>query len=175
MNQNSNRNSVREPSQLTQQIHLTDRLNVIKKHKWLIITLFLVTVSLVSIYSFTTSPVYMATTQLEIERPFLSEQSLESAMSREYRTIEDDFETQIHLLSNPDLVHEVIKNLDLKKEFDAIYGVDVEKAIFSTPPFAKSNSSENYQRTLTQKTQLRCKHQIVLLSWMRWRNGIGQI
>ncbi|GJQ59823.1 MAG: hypothetical protein SCALA701_26240 [Candidatus Scalindua sp.] len=93
----------------------------------------------------------MATTQLEIERPFLSEQSLESAMSREYRTIEDDFETQIHLLSNPDLVHEVIKNLDLKKEFDAIYGVDVEKAIFSTPPFAKSNSSEKLPENIDSK------------------------
>jgi uncharacterized protein involved in exopolysaccharide biosynthesis len=75
-------------------------------------------------------------------------------MSRVYRTSVDYFETQINLLSNPDLAQEVIKDLELWKDLEAIYGVDDEKAIFSSSPSVISESIENLPDTNDTKTPI---------------------
>ncbi len=142
MNQNSNINSYTS-SQLSQQIHLTDKINIIRKRKWLIIVLIFIAVSFVTIYNFTTSPVYLSTSQIEIERPFLSGQRIENAMSREIRPNDFYLETQINLLSNPDLAQEVIKDLELWKDLEIINCFDDMKTISSSTPSVISESNES--------------------------------
>ncbi len=131
-----------EINTVPQQIHLSDYLNVIRRRKWVIITFFLVLVSLVTFYSFRTVPVFKTTCQIEIERPFLSEQTIENALSKEYRIIDEYFETQIYLLSNPDLAQKTIEDLALWKDLEAIYDSNNGNAVLSSLPSVITENTE---------------------------------
>ncbi len=104
--------------------HLSDYFNVIRRYKWLIAIFVLIVVSCVTINSLRKESVYKATAQIEIEKPFLSEPSIENAMSREFKTVNEYFETQIYLLTNPDLAREVIEGMELWKDFVSLNDVD---------------------------------------------------
>lgn len=108
----------------SQQIQLADMIGVVRKRKWVVIIFFLVVVTIVTIHSFTRIPLYKATSQVLIERPFLSDQDLEKSMIRESRLSEEYYTTQIKLLSNRNLAHDVIGSLELWKDYESI-GIDV--------------------------------------------------
>jgi Uncharacterized protein involved in exopolysaccharide biosynthesis len=147
MNQDANTTS--------QQIHLSDYLDVIRRRKWVIITFFLVIVSVVTIYTAIIPSVYMSTSQIEIERPFLSDQNnIENALSKEYRSIDEYFGTQLYLLLNPGLAQKVIEDLGLQKDIEAIYGVDNEDEVSSNSPSIATESTEGLTDTNGTKTPI---------------------
>ena len=112
------------------QIHITDLFKVIRTHKWVVIIFFLIVVSVVTVHSFKQIPVYMATAQVLIERPFLSESDLEKSMIRENRPIDEYYTTQINLLRNSVLAKEVIEDLELWKDFKSL-DIDVTDLVTS--------------------------------------------
>ncbi len=63
-----NKNFSHDQSSFTQQMHLNDYLNIIRRRKWVIITFFLFVVFIVAMKTLSITPVYKATTQIIIER-----------------------------------------------------------------------------------------------------------
>ncbi len=133
------------------QIHFSDYLNIIRRRKWVIIIFFLVLVSLVTTYSYRTIPVFKTTCQIEIERPFLAEQTIESALLKEHKIIDEYFETQIYLLSNPDLAQKIIEDLELWKDLEAIYTSNEGNAVLSSLPSVITENSENLSNVTDAK------------------------
>jgi uncharacterized protein involved in exopolysaccharide biosynthesis/Mrp family chromosome partitioning ATPase len=119
-----------------------------------IITFFLVIVSVVTIYTAKNSSVYMSTSQIEIERPFLSDQNIENALSKEYRSINEYFGTQLYLLLNPDLAQKVIEDLKLQKDIEAIYGVGNADEGSSSSPSIATESTKDLTDTNNTKTPI---------------------
>ena len=101
--------------------HLLDYVLILRKHRWLILSFLLAVVTIVTIATFRTQPVYQATTRVYIDRennsilPF-------SSNGGQYDVSEDlgnYIETQSKILTSETLALQTIKslNLDQKPEF----------------------------------------------------------
>ena len=105
-----------EQMSLPQQVHLADYLDIIKRRKWVVIAFFVVVVGMVSTFSFMSTPVYKATTQIIIEPqsiPVLGMGDVVSKGSAE----QEYYQTQYNLLRGRELSRQVIQELALWKEF----------------------------------------------------------
>jgi succinoglycan biosynthesis transport protein ExoP len=94
---------------------LWDYLSVLRKHKWLISTVVLVVTSVVALYAFSLPPIYEASAVLELQpREYTFLEDNKGAIFHSY----DNFEytnTQIKLLSNPQLMRRVVVKLGLDR------------------------------------------------------------
>lgn len=104
-------------------LQLRDYLNIVSKHKWLILSTSLIITSLVALYMYRQPNIYEATLTLQIEqktKPLL--QSKEFVFSTQndaqYRN------TQLKLLENPRLMRQVALALDLPNNGDFLPGRD---------------------------------------------------
>lgn len=102
-----------------QDVHLIDYLNIIRKRKWLAIIFFLMVVSIIVAWSFHTTPIYKATTQISIENKdsLLSEMADVSTKIRAEYENRSYVQTQCKLLASRSLARDVINELELRKYF----------------------------------------------------------
>lgn len=94
------------------EVNLRDYWPVLFKHRWVVITSFLVVVTAVSIYSLTMIPVYRATTQVLIEKNNPNVLSVQELVVMDPAGT-DFYQTQYKILESRSLAQDVIKRLDL--------------------------------------------------------------
>ena len=100
----------------SEQIHLSDYLNILKKRKKVIIIFSAVLIGIVTTFSFLSTPVYKATSQIIIERQMYPVTRAEEVENTDIK--ENGFyQTQYNLLISRSLALKVIKDLQLWKEF----------------------------------------------------------
>ena len=102
-----------EPLEPVREAHLKDYYRILRKHRWLVAGLFLVTVFSVAIWSFVQTPVYQAsaTVLIEPEPPkFLNIQEVTpiGSPTQEY------YRTQYELMTSRPIVDKVIETLNLR-------------------------------------------------------------
>src|SRR5271157_2603879 len=91
--------------------HLYDYLLILRKHQWLILSFLLLVVTIVSIATFRTRPVYVATAKIEIDResptalPFQGTDTYDLMMEDE-----NYIETQSKILTSETLALQTIRN-----------------------------------------------------------------
>jgi len=105
-------------------INIHDYLRVILKHQWTILTVFSVIVVSVTIFSFTATPIYRATTRIIIEKENPKVVSIQEVMSVDSSGL-DYYQTQYKLIESRTVANEVIKRLNLEKseEFNPKPGI----------------------------------------------------
>ncbi|MCX5829784.1 MAG: polysaccharide biosynthesis tyrosine autokinase [Deltaproteobacteria bacterium] len=105
-------------------INIQDYIRVILKHQWTILTVFAVIVVSVTIFSFTATPIYRATTRIIIEKENPKVVSIQEVMSVDSSGL-DYYQTQYKILEGRGVANEVIKRLNLEKseEFNPRQGV----------------------------------------------------
>ncbi len=95
--------------------HLLDYLSVLRKHQWLIISFLLAVVTIVTIGTYRTQPVYDATTRIEVDRENSNVLPFPGA-DAEYDAFEDletYIETQSKVLTSETMAQLTIKSLNL--------------------------------------------------------------
>src|SRR5215469_15276782 len=95
--------------------HLYDYLVILRKHQWLILSFLLTVVTIVSIATFRTRPVYVAKATVEIERENTSMLPFQGADSYDYMMMDLDnyIETQAKVLTSETLALQTIRNSGL--------------------------------------------------------------
>jgi succinoglycan biosynthesis transport protein ExoP len=94
--------------------HLYDYLLILRKHQWLILSFTLAVVTIVSISTFRTKPVYMATARIEIDRentsilPFPGSDPYDLVMD-----MDNYIETQSKIVTSETLALQTIRNAGL--------------------------------------------------------------
>ncbi len=96
----------------SQTLQMSDCVNIVWRRKWWAIAIFVVVVGIVAVKNFDTIPVYEATTNLLIDKQYLTDNTIDSVMSREELT-QEYYQTQFRLLESNSLIREVIKALGL--------------------------------------------------------------
>ncbi len=102
--------------QMRREPHLLDYLIVLRKHQWLILAFLLTVVTVVTIGTFKTKPVYEAAARVEVDResqnmlPFQQVDSYDA-----YVDMENYIETQSKILQSETLALQTIKSLDLSR------------------------------------------------------------
>ena len=81
--------------QLPREPHLLDYVIILRKHQWLILTFLLTTVTVVTIASFKTKPVYQAAARVEVDKESQNPLRFQDETGYdEYMESEDYIETQ---------------------------------------------------------------------------------
>ncbi|WP_169703769.1 Wzz/FepE/Etk N-terminal domain-containing protein [Candidatus Kuenenia stuttgartensis] len=116
MNQNNEFNNTFGRKPLNREVHLTDYLNIIRKHIWILVIFFTAVVSVVTYLSFTVTPVYKATTQIIIDnkKSFMEEMA---DVMRIDATDKEYYQTQYKLLASRSLAKQVIQENELSEVF----------------------------------------------------------
>jgi len=84
------------------------------RHKWLVLTVALVATSAAAVYAFSLPPIYESSAVLQMDpKEFAYMEDNRGMVLRSYSDY-DDQNTQIHLLSNPHLLRQVVLQLDLE-------------------------------------------------------------
>ena len=122
-------------------INIQDYIRVILKHQWTILTVFAVVVVSVTIFSFTATPIYRATTRIIIEKENPKVVSIQEVMSVDSSGL-DYYQTQYKIIEGRAVANEVIKRLNLEKnqEYNARSGIlgDIWGWIVSPIEFIRS-------------------------------------
>jgi len=100
-------------------INIHDYLRVMLKHQWTILTIFAVIVVSVTIFSFTATPIYRATTRIIIEKENPKLVSFQEVMSVESPG-QDYYQTQYKIIESKAVANEVIKRLKLDQNEDFV-------------------------------------------------------
>ena len=103
-----------EPLEPVRETHLKDYYRVLRKHRWLVAGLFLVTVFSMAIWSFVQTPVYQASATVLIEPEAAKVLNIQEvtpigAPTQEY------YRTQYELMTSRPIVSKVIETLSLKQ------------------------------------------------------------
>src|ERR687897_507373 len=95
--------------------HLLDRLNAIYKYRYVVLTVFLLVLLAVAVRTFTTTPMYRATTSVLIEdERAASVAGFNSTTSTEYiQDPEPYYQTQLRILTGRELASKVSARLNL--------------------------------------------------------------
>ena len=103
-----------------QDVHLRDYLRVIRNRRWTVIAFFLILVTSVTVWTFTTRPVFQSTVQLLIDRDNPNVVSIQEVLAVD-ATATDYYQTQYEILKSEMLAKRVIKRLRLDRapEFEA--------------------------------------------------------
>ncbi|HTP45217.1 MAG TPA: polysaccharide biosynthesis tyrosine autokinase [Candidatus Acidoferrum sp.] len=102
--------------QLPREPHLLDYLIILKKHQWLIVSFLLTVVTVVTIATFKTKPVYVAAARVEVDREAQTMQPFpDSSSYDEYVDTDSYIETQTKILESETLALSTIKSLDLAR------------------------------------------------------------
>ncbi len=100
------------------EIHLRDYLRVVKKRKSTILTFFLLTLVIVTLGTFTATPMYRAATKVMVEKNTAN--PLTSAYR--YTPYDPEFlETQYQLIKSAAVVEKVVSHLDPERIYDLIF------------------------------------------------------
>jgi polysaccharide biosynthesis transport protein len=84
------------------------------RHKWLVLTVALIATSAAAVYAFSLPPIYESSAVLQMDpKEFAYMEDNRGMVLRSYSDY-DDQNTQIHLLSNPHLLRQVVLQLDLE-------------------------------------------------------------
>jgi len=114
--------------------HLYDYLLILRKHQWLILSFMLAVVTIVSIATFRTQPVYVATARIEIDRENANILPFQGGDSYDYMVDTDNYiETQSKILTSETLALQTIRNggLTARPEFSSPSGPSEAVAIGS--------------------------------------------
>ncbi|RKY70580.1 MAG: hypothetical protein DRQ24_09020, partial [Candidatus Latescibacterota bacterium] len=153
-----------EKDSFLEEVHLRDYFRVILKRKWTIIACFVILVTIVTIDSFRTEPVYKATCQVLIERENPKVVPIQEVLSVDARGwYRDYYKTQYEILRSQELAKRVIKRLALynSEEFNrkpkmglgtiiATVRYTIIKAISSILSPKKEKTKVYHQRSLIQ-------------------------
>ncbi len=91
--------------------HLYDYLLILRKHQWLILSFLLLVVTIVSIATFRTRPVYVATAKIEIDRENPNVLPFQGADSYDLMMEDENYiETQAKILTSETLALQTIRN-----------------------------------------------------------------
>jgi polysaccharide biosynthesis transport protein len=102
--------------QLPREPHLLDYLIILKKHQWLIVSFLLTVVTVVTIATFKTKPVYVAAARVEVDREAQAMQPFpDSSSYDEYMDQDNYIETQTRILESETLALATIKSMDLAR------------------------------------------------------------
>jgi capsular exopolysaccharide synthesis family protein len=100
--------------QMPREPHLLDYFIILRKHQWLMLTFLLTVVTVVTIASFKTKPVYQAAARVEVDREAQNIVPFQDPNSYgEYVDMENYIETQSKILQSETLALLTIKALDL--------------------------------------------------------------
>ena len=122
-----------------QHVNLRDYLRVILKRRWMIFTVFAVIVIMVAIYTYTSTPIYKATTRLVIEKENPNVVSIEEVMAVDSSGT-DYYQTQYKIIESRAVAKTVIKQLHLE---------DSEEFFPEPKDDFISNLKQSIQETLT--------------------------
>src|SRR5260370_5706738 len=78
--------------------HLLDYLIILRKHQWLIATFLLTVVTVVTIASFKTKPIYQAAARVEVDKESQNTLPFQGANYDEYVDMDNYAETQVKIL-----------------------------------------------------------------------------
>jgi succinoglycan biosynthesis transport protein ExoP len=144
------------------EIHLRDYFKVVVKRRNIIYTVFAAVFVVTLILTFSTTPLYMATTKVLIEK---SEPTNLAMMNMYYDAYDPDFyETQYQLIRSTAVGEKVVKMLDLDKTYESYFrdkGTDFTivggtigwfKEVFSTILNVAGITKPAVQRTDTKNT-----------------------
>ena len=108
--------NTKKSSQYTEQMHLTDYLNIIRRRKWVVIAFSMVVISSVVYLSFRTTPVYKATAQVILDRqsPSIMDE-MTSIMGMD--TSKENLTTQYQILKSRSLASKVIEETQLREYY----------------------------------------------------------
>ncbi len=95
--------------------HILDRLNAIYKYRYVVLTVFLLVLLAVAVRTFTTTPMYRATTSVLIEdERSASVAGFNTATNNEYISDpEPYYQTQLRILTGRELATKVVARLNL--------------------------------------------------------------
>jgi capsular exopolysaccharide synthesis family protein len=95
--------------------HILDRLNAIYKYRYVVVTVFLLVLLAVAVRTFTTTPMYRATTSVLIEdERAASVAGFNSATTTDYASDpEPYYQTQLRILTGRELASKVVARLNL--------------------------------------------------------------
>jgi succinoglycan biosynthesis transport protein ExoP len=98
------------------EMHILDRLSVLYKYRWVVVTVFLLVVGWVMVDSYTKIPLYRATAQVLIEDPG-ADLGTPAEMMRNIPQQDPEIylQTQLRIMGGRDLAQRVAKKLDLSK------------------------------------------------------------
>jgi succinoglycan biosynthesis transport protein ExoP len=97
--------------------HLLDRLNAVYKYRYVVIAVFVLVMLGVLVRTFTTTPMYRATTSLLIEdERGASIAGFNTQSSTSYQDPEPYFQTQLRILEGRELAGRVVERLHLENE-----------------------------------------------------------
>lgn len=99
---------------LEEEIHLRDYLRVILKRRWLVVTVFFILVTTVTIESFKMTPIFRATAQVLIEKENPTVLDIKEVLGVNAQD-QDYYQTQYEILKSKHLALKVIKALSLKE------------------------------------------------------------
>src|ERR1700723_3773177 len=93
--------------------HLLDYLIILRKHQWLIVTVLLTVVTVVTIASFKMKPVYQAAARVEVDKESQNTLPFQGVNYDEYVDLENYVETQVKILQSETLALQTIRELNL--------------------------------------------------------------
>jgi uncharacterized protein involved in exopolysaccharide biosynthesis len=108
-----------EPLEHTREAHLKDYYRILRKHRYLVVGLFLVTVLTVAIWTFLQTPIYQATAMVLIEPEAPKVLNIQDVSPIGSPT-QDYYRTQYEIITSRPIVEKVIETLDLKRRIPAV-------------------------------------------------------
>ena len=93
-------------------IDLRDYLHVLRKRRWVIISIFMVMVLTVAVHTFTATPIYEASSRIVIEKENPNLVSIQEVMAVD-STGTDYYQTQYKIIESRVVARDVIERLDL--------------------------------------------------------------
>ncbi len=97
-----------------EEAHFWDYWRILVRHRWTVVSFFLVTVMVAMVWTFTTRPVFMATTTLRIEKEEPRVLKFEEVV-KEANPQQDYYQTQFKILQSRTLANRVVGLLSLNQ------------------------------------------------------------
>jgi len=101
------------PAMQEEEIHLRDYLDVIIRRKWVVLITILATFSSVAIFTFATTPLFLATGMVKTSPTARNVTSFQS-MEESFLKTQEYISTQVKLLQSESLLQKLIVTMDLK-------------------------------------------------------------
>jgi succinoglycan biosynthesis transport protein ExoP len=110
--------------------HLYDYLLILRKHQWMILSFMLAVVTIVTVATFRTRPVYIATAKLEIDRENSNILPFQGSDSYDYMMDTDTYlETQLRILTSETMALQTIRKSGLASHPEFSNGAVISDAI----------------------------------------------
>jgi succinoglycan biosynthesis transport protein ExoP len=103
--------------------HLTDYYRILRKHRWLVAGLFLLTVLTVTVWTFVQTPIYQASATVLIEPEAAKVLNIQEVTSIGAPT-QEYYRTQYEIITSRPILQKVVDVLNLKKRVPAIGEAD---------------------------------------------------